>query len=204
MFSAIACNRLDRRRRAIVDAARQLFIEQGFERTTLGEIVERAGGSLSTVYKLFGNKDGLFEAVVTEQSASGEAIIRDVASTPGITRVEALHAIAGRLHALFLDPDVVALVRMVIGRSINDPVSARAFYERTSSRTSAALETMFARWADEGVAMAYPPAMMAELFMDQFVSQIHNEAINLGVNAKHSPEHTRARTDFFIRGASLG
>lgn len=203
MSPQLTCDRLDRRRRAVIDSARALFIEQGFERTTLGDIVERAGGSLSTVYKLFGNKDGLFEAVVSEKAASGEAIIREVMSTSGISPVEALHLVAKRLHANFLDPDVVALVRIVIGRSISDPVSARDFSERTSSRTVVALESMFARWQGEGVAMAYPPAMMAELFMDQFVSQIHKEAIHHGLNADHSPEHLRARTEFFIRGAML-
>ena len=50
--------RLDRRKRAIIDAARALFVEQGYERTTLKDIVDRAGGSLATVYKVFGNKDG--------------------------------------------------------------------------------------------------------------------------------------------------
>ena len=59
------CDRLDQRRRAILASARALFVEQGYEKTTLGEIVERAGGSLATVYKLFGNKDGLLEADAT-------------------------------------------------------------------------------------------------------------------------------------------
>lgn len=61
----IAECRLDRRRIALVAAAKALFIEKGYEGTTLGDIVERAGGSLSTLYKLFGNKDGLLEAVIS-------------------------------------------------------------------------------------------------------------------------------------------
>ena len=75
--------RLDRRKRAIVDAARTLFIEQGYERTTVGDIVEKAGGSLSTVYKVFGSKDGLLEAVVFEKAGSGEAIINRTMSQGG-------------------------------------------------------------------------------------------------------------------------
>ena len=34
------CDRLDQRRRAILASARALFVEQGYEKTTLGEIVE--------------------------------------------------------------------------------------------------------------------------------------------------------------------
>ena len=77
---------LDRRRRAIIEAARSLFVEQGYERTTLSEIVDRAGGSLATVYKLFGNKDGLLEAAVFERTFSGDEIVRQAMSEGGSAR----------------------------------------------------------------------------------------------------------------------
>lgn len=49
-------NRLEERRSALLTAAQNLFLEQGYERTTLGDVVARAGGSLATLYKLFGDK----------------------------------------------------------------------------------------------------------------------------------------------------
>lgn len=55
----------DARRRAILDAAWTLFLEKGFERTTLADIIALSGGSRSTVYEAFGDKDGLFETVIT-------------------------------------------------------------------------------------------------------------------------------------------
>ena len=98
--------RLDRRRKAIIAAARELFVEQGYERATLAEIVTRAGGSLATVYKLFGNKDQLLEAVVFESAGSGEAVIREAAAA-GLAPVPTLHRIAKGLHEHFLDPVVI-------------------------------------------------------------------------------------------------
>lgn len=54
------------RRQAMVEAARDLFLEHGFEKTNVSDVVRRSGGSLATLYALFGSKEGLFEAIVEE------------------------------------------------------------------------------------------------------------------------------------------
>lgn len=202
MIEHAECCRLDRRKRAVIDAARTLFVEQGFERTTLGDIVERAGGSLATVYKLFGNKDGLLEAVVFEKASSGEALIREAVEEGG-PPARILHRLAELLRGHFLDPETVALIRIVIARSINDREFARKFFERTATRTRHSLERMFSSWQDDGVGMNFDPPMLAEMFLGLFVSDIHSEAISHGIGVDHSPERLRARTDFFITGAGL-
>ena len=126
MMSVSECCRLDRRRRAIIEAARTLFVERGYENATLGDIVERAGGSLATVYKLFGNKDGLLEAAVFEHASSGDEIVREAMEAGG-DRAAILHRIAGAFDAHFLDAETVALVRIVIARSMSDREFARRF-----------------------------------------------------------------------------
>lgn len=55
---------LSPRGREILDAAADVFLELGYGATTVDEIIRRSGGSKATVYKLFGNKEGLFTAVV--------------------------------------------------------------------------------------------------------------------------------------------
>ena len=194
--------RLDRRKRAIVDAARTLFIEQGYERTTVGDIVEKAGGSLSTVYKVFGSKDGLLEAVVFEKAGSGEAIINRTMSQGG-SPAAVLHRLTEELRAYFLDPEMVALVRIVISRSIEDRNFAQLFYERTATRTDRALARMFAQWQQDGVEMVGDPEMLAQIFLDLIVSDLHVEAILHGSERTHSPERVRARTEFFLAGTNL-
>jgi len=54
----------DARRQALLDAAWRLFLDKGYERTTLGDIIAMAGGSRSTLYEAFGDKDGLFATVI--------------------------------------------------------------------------------------------------------------------------------------------
>ena len=57
------------RQRKILEAARDVFLEQGFERASIHEIMQRAGGSISTLYRLYGNKLGLFEAMIMQSTS---------------------------------------------------------------------------------------------------------------------------------------
>lgn len=54
------------RRAAILDAARELFYERGFQNTTVGEIAAAADLSKGTVYLYFASKDELYVSVVME------------------------------------------------------------------------------------------------------------------------------------------
>ncbi|MFT3725508.1 MAG: TetR/AcrR family transcriptional regulator [Hyphomonadaceae bacterium] len=56
--------RAELRRAAFLKAARDVFLEFGYEQANMAEIVRRAGGSLSTLYAQFGGKQGLFEAMI--------------------------------------------------------------------------------------------------------------------------------------------
>lgn len=56
----------DERRKAIVDAAWELFKKNGFERTTMSEISQRVGGSKATLYSYFKSKEELFAAAMEQ------------------------------------------------------------------------------------------------------------------------------------------
>ncbi|MFD9894484.1 TetR family transcriptional regulator [Amycolatopsis sp. NPDC059027] len=49
---------------ALLDAASELFAERGFDRTTVRDIAERAGANQALLFRYFGTKEQLFEAVV--------------------------------------------------------------------------------------------------------------------------------------------
>ncbi len=51
-------------RRAVLEAARRMFLQRGYAATTMGAIAAEARVSVETVYKAFGNKAGLVKAVV--------------------------------------------------------------------------------------------------------------------------------------------
>lgn len=50
-------------RRLIVDAARELFLEQGYSATTIEAIAEEAGVAVSTVYAAYKNKRTILRAI---------------------------------------------------------------------------------------------------------------------------------------------
>jgi AcrR family transcriptional regulator len=51
------------RRAQLLDVARKLFSERGFEATSIEEIASRAGVSKPVVYEHFGSKEGIYEVV---------------------------------------------------------------------------------------------------------------------------------------------
>lgn len=59
--------RSDKRRKAIVDVATEVFHEFGFARASMAEISARLGGSKGTLYGYFNSKDELFTAVMRNQ-----------------------------------------------------------------------------------------------------------------------------------------
>ncbi|MFV0482150.1 MAG: TetR/AcrR family transcriptional regulator [Campylobacteraceae bacterium] len=56
------------RYKKIIQAATEVFLEQGYSSANMSEIVKRAGGSLTTLYKIFDNKATLFTEVIRDES----------------------------------------------------------------------------------------------------------------------------------------
>jgi AcrR family transcriptional regulator len=65
--------RARRTRERIVEAARELFVEQGYGATNLQEVADRAGVAVQTVYYVFRNKRTLFKDVVDATIAGDTA-----------------------------------------------------------------------------------------------------------------------------------
>ncbi|HEY0317417.1 MAG TPA: TetR family transcriptional regulator [Solirubrobacterales bacterium] len=59
-------------REALLDAAREVFDELGYERATTREIGERAGVDPSLIARYFDCKEGLFLATISEVGSAGE------------------------------------------------------------------------------------------------------------------------------------
>lgn len=76
-------------RKKILDSARRLFIEDGYEATTIGAVLGEAGVSRGALYHHFSSKEALAEALF--ETTSRDAIDRGSrAVTPGLTATETL------------------------------------------------------------------------------------------------------------------
>src|SRR5256885_8565698 len=56
------------KRRQILDGARKVFMDLGFDAASMGEIARAAGVSKGTLYVYFADKSRLFEAIVEEEA----------------------------------------------------------------------------------------------------------------------------------------
>src|SRR5436305_14976067 len=75
------------KRRQILDGARKLFLDLGFDGASMGEIARAAGVSKGTLYVYFSDKNRLFEAIVEREMLAQQKVAfnfdpeRDVPTT---------------------------------------------------------------------------------------------------------------------------
>ena len=76
------------RRHQLIDIARSLFAERGYEGTSIEEIALRANVSKPVVYEHFGGKEGLYAVVVDrEMSALLDGITSSLTNNRSRVRV---------------------------------------------------------------------------------------------------------------------
>lgn len=97
----------DARRAAILEAGIELFSRQGYHKTTMPEIAEKAGASVGLIYYHFKNKADILVAIVKEFHAFGlEAFERSYAIADPRERLDAairyLYAEIDRFSKVFL------------------------------------------------------------------------------------------------------
>lgn len=107
-----------RNRAAILEAAADLFLEAGYDRTSLARVAAGAGVSRATLFKQFPTKAELFEATVLA-SAGAPEVEPDV--TPAAGLVDGLVEL-GRAYAdVLARPRMAGLMRMIIAESPRFP-----------------------------------------------------------------------------------
>src|SRR5262245_58283381 len=127
--------RVVRSRAAVVDAARTLFLRNGYAGTTMEEIAAQAGLTKRTLYNNYGDKDALFTQIVADVLALAEEFVRGLHEgfTVGVTstnlRTE-LHDLGRRLALRIIHPEVIALRRLLIGEARGFPALAAEYFDR--------------------------------------------------------------------------
>ncbi|ANY05365.1 TetR/AcrR family transcriptional regulator [Pseudonocardia sp. HH130630-07] len=119
--------RVAREKRAlIVSAATALFLEQGYDRTSLARIAERSGVSRATLFKQFPSKAALFDAIVSESWSTA-----DEQDPPPAGDVALGLGLIGRRYAELLGrAQMTDLFRIVIAELPRFPELADAQFAR--------------------------------------------------------------------------
>ena len=103
---------------AILDAATGLFLEHGYDRTSLARVAESAGVSKATLFKQFPTKAELFEATVL---AAGDAAAGELVDPPTGDFRAGLTALGIAYVELLNRPRMEDLIRAVIAESQRFP-----------------------------------------------------------------------------------
>lgn len=126
-------DRQEIRRRAIVAAGRKAFMRQGYGQTTMSAIAADLGGSKTTLWSYFRNKQELFAAVVDEQVERYGAALRLELPDDG-DPAETLQLLGVSILTTILRPQIIALHRIVVGETGRFPELGQMLWERGAER----------------------------------------------------------------------
>lgn len=152
------------KRRQILDGARTVFLAQGFDGASMGEIARAAGVSKGTLYVYFDSKETLFEALTIAERGSQAEVLFSLDEANPDTR-----AVLRRLGTSFLEmmmrPDHISSVRMVIGAADKFPRFGQAFYESGPEVGSRRLRAYLDRQVEAGRLVIDDTEMAAQQFL---------------------------------------
>lgn len=115
------------KRQQIADAARTLFLSQGFARTSMDAITAAAGVSKQTLYAYFPSKTELLLEILT----AAERSLPTPAGLPAPASVAELRAallgFSNRLLDSLLQPEMIAVLRLLLGEAFHLPEIRQTF-----------------------------------------------------------------------------
>ncbi|HET8941636.1 MAG TPA: TetR/AcrR family transcriptional regulator [Rudaea sp.] len=193
------------KRAAILDAAKQLFINQGFDNTSMDAIASAAGVSKLTVYSHFNDKETLFTEAVRskcEEQLPAEIFMPDL---QGPIRNQLL-AIARAFFKLITSGDALAMHRTIVSNAQQSPKLAQLFWDAGPARVQ---ETFSAFLRDEVAAgqLDLPDVHRATT---QFLCLLKGECharLEFGccneLSQREIDEHLDATVDMFLRAYAV-
>ena len=146
------------KRTQILNAARRLFPERGFERTSMEAIRELAGVSKPTLYNHFSSKEALFAGVLTqliddltEEWLPAIAYERSLATQDDLQK--ALLELTQKALTSFMRTEYLALVRVVIAETARFPQLGEILRTAGPERALQAVTTLLERAREDGASI---------------------------------------------------
>jgi AcrR family transcriptional regulator len=143
----------------------------GYERTSLDDIVRRAGGSKSTIYNEFGGKTGLFVAAVEEACSTFPVVNIDFSK---LNMEESLTKFGEVMLGFVTSGQAIALDRLILSESISYPEIGLAWYKNGPQRTQEVCAHIIASHMGETNKTAIPPLRLAACFHNMLLWDIQH------------------------------
>lgn len=130
------------RRDKMLNAATILFVKNGFDAVSIGDIIKKSGGSRRDIYTYFGNKKGLFFAAIDEIFALSQVDIVSAKDDALDTR-KALVKIGERFIENQTSKDAQIAYRLFISESRRFPSLGRRYFDLVTSEYYRQLSQFF-------------------------------------------------------------
>jgi len=197
------CKRGELRTERFLDAATDAFIEKGYRRASLSEIVGRAGGSLSTLYRVFGDKEGLAHAIIERHMAVVTARLQDL-SLSGLPPEAALQQVGESILEASISRESLLVHRIVIGEGKDFPELRDWFFANAVRPAQAILTEYLENEIGAGRLSLHAPAIASSQFFMMIFGEmmIRVASGNLAsLDPAVAREEARAAVDLFLHGA---
>ncbi|MGE4352004.1 MAG: TetR/AcrR family transcriptional regulator [Bdellovibrionales bacterium] len=117
----------DKKRQQILQVASKLFLKNGLDAVSMSQIAVAVGGSKSTLYGYFQNKEELFLEVVLDGIAQMVEKGADSIIEPSLPLFEKLRLLGAEYLTFILTDDSIAMRRMVTAVSNRKGAGRQAF-----------------------------------------------------------------------------
>lgn len=190
-------SRGEARRAVMLAAATAVFLKRGFEAATLDEVIDRSGGSRTTLYEQFGGKEGLFAAIIEDLC---RAIVAPLAG--GLESTQSpkavLSAFARRFLDRLLEPDALGLYRLVIGEAHRFPALGRRVFAAGPTAATERLAAYLRAETRTGRLRVRNPETAACVFLEMVKGDLHTRAL-FGVSPAPSAREIEACVNEAVR-----
>jgi len=194
---------LENRRAAILKAAAEVFLEGGFERACIDDVIAKIGGSKRTIYKEFGNKENLFAEIITARTAQALAANLPKEELDKTDLRSALIAFAEGFLRLIMAPETLSLYRVVFGECRQFPMLGKSFYEGGPAQTRAQLAQILDHFKKRGDIAVSDLGFAADAFISMLRGNHHLQVV-LGIrpplSRKEIREIVEGKVDIFLNG----
>ena len=187
-----------RTRQKVLDAARGLFAERGYEPATIRDIAKGAGMSTGAVFANFQDKAELFETVLATDLVKLAETMKAAAAAEGSVRGRVLSALEAGYHGSL---EQLPLVQAVIARSWFQPVAAEMrTRDAIKPILSVVTDTLQAGVREGELRQDADVRLLAELIYDAFLSNYRRAAYD-GWTMAQLTERMGKQVDVILAGS---
>jgi TetR/AcrR family transcriptional regulator, mexJK operon transcriptional repressor len=190
----------------LLDVATRLFMERGFDGTTIDAVAEAAGVSKPTVYARYDDKRDLFVAVLRGRirkwlaplSAAAEA---QATETSPKSIKTTLHELSRHMVAHTLAPEAGTLQRILSAQAVHFPELVKLANEEGWLRAVRGVASILRQSAARGQIKVDEPELAADVFLNLVLGHSKRLAhYGIATDPEAAERHRKVAVDIFLNG----